>query len=132
MTNSDTLAAVRAAVVESLDLDESEVTPDATLMVDLGAESIDFLDILFRVDRKTGIRMKVSEIRTTIMGGMSLDDFRDADGFVTPQGIAQVQRVMPHVKPSADERIEARLIARLITVQDLANFVAERGRVPVA
>lgn len=133
MTDEEILAAVRSAVAECLELGEDEVTPNATLMVNLGAESIDFLDILFRIDRKTGIRVKVSEIRGHIMGDVALDQFRDADGFVTDAGLAQIQLVMPHVDISALQgRLEARSIARLITVHDLANLVAKHGRIPVA
>jgi len=133
MTDDEILAAVQSAVAQCLELPDDEVAPHATLMVDLGAESIDFLDILFRIDRKTGIRVKVSEIRGHIMGDVALDAFRDAEGFVTPEGLAQVQRVMPRVDMSAFQgRLEARHVAKLLTVQDLADLVANHGRIPVA
>jgi acyl carrier protein len=102
-------------------------------MVDLGAESIDFLDILFRVDKRTGIRVKVSEIRGYIMGDVRPDEFRDADNWVTPAGLAQIHRVMPGVDLSVFQgRLEARHVAKLLTVQDLANIVAEHARIAVA
>lgn len=133
MNDAEILTAVQSAVAQCLELDVAEVTPDATLMVALGAESIDFLDILFRVDKKTGIRVKVSEIRGYIMGDVKPDDFRDAENFVTPAGLAQIKRAMPHVDLSAFAGgLEARHVAKLLTVQDLANLVAEHGRIPVA
>ncbi len=133
MNEKDILDAVRSAVAQCLQLGEDEVTPSSTLMVDLGAESIDFLDILFRIDKKTGIRVKVSEIRGYLMGTVKPDDFRDAEGFVTPAGLAQIRRVMPTADLSVFEgRLEARHVARLLTVQDLSNLVIKHDQVPIA
>ena len=95
MTNDEILAAVRSSVSQSLGIEEDEVRPDATLMVDLGAEWIDFLDIMFRIDRKTGIRVKVSAIRGHIMGALSVDQFRDPDGFVTLQAYCRYSASCP-------------------------------------
>jgi acyl carrier protein len=53
---------VSATLVEALNLDEDEVRPTATLQGDLGAESIDFLDILFRLVRDFGIRIERNEL----------------------------------------------------------------------
>ena len=133
MNDQEILAAVRSAVAQCLQLDENEVKPSSTLMVDLGAESIDFLDILFRIDKKTALRVKVSEIRGHIMGAVKPDDFRDEEGFVTPAGFEQIRRVMPDADLSVFEgRLEARHVARLLTVQDLANLVMKHERALVA
>lgn len=133
MTDQEILAAVRSAVAQCLQLGEDEVTPNATLMVDLGAESIDFLDILFRIDKKTAIRVKVSEIRGYLMGDVKPDDFRDEEGFVTPVGLAQIRRVMPNADLSVFQgKLEARHVARLLTVQDLTNLVIKHDRALVA
>ncbi|MBA2439046.1 MAG: holo-ACP synthase [Thermoleophilaceae bacterium] len=55
---ADVEGAVREAVVEVLALDDDEVTPQSTLMDDLGAESIDLLDILFRIEKSTGVQIE--------------------------------------------------------------------------
>ena len=43
-------------------MDEEDVTRDATLQGDLGAESIDFLDIVFRLERNFGIKIPRGEL----------------------------------------------------------------------
>ena len=58
----EVLARVTNVIVQSLGVDEDDVTPDATLVGDLGAESIDFLDIVFRLEREFGIKVPRGEL----------------------------------------------------------------------
>ena len=53
---------VQTAVVDALGVDEDEVTPEATLLDELGAESIDLLDILFRLERKLGVMIQAADL----------------------------------------------------------------------
>ena len=53
---------VRGALVEALGVDEEEVSPSATMVGDLGAESIDFLDIVFRLEKSFGIKIQRGEL----------------------------------------------------------------------
>ncbi len=53
---------VSATLVEALNVDEEEIKPTATLQGDLGAESIDFLDIVFRLEREFGIKIPRGEL----------------------------------------------------------------------
>lgn len=58
----DYVAIVRPALAEAEGVDEGEMKPEATLVGDLGAESIDLLDVLFRVERLAGVRIQLTEI----------------------------------------------------------------------
>ena len=60
--SDDIYGKVTQVLVESLNVDEGDVTPTATLQGDLGAESIDFLDIVFRLEREFGIRIPRGEL----------------------------------------------------------------------
>ena len=53
---------VQAALVDALGVDDDEVTPEATMVGDLGAESIDFLDIVFRLEKSFSIKVPRSEL----------------------------------------------------------------------
>ena len=77
MTESELHEAVQAAVVGALGVSEDEASPDATLMDDLGAESIDLLDILFRIERSTGVKIQASDLGDYIQGGIPDDEFSD-------------------------------------------------------
>jgi acyl carrier protein len=53
---------VQEVLIEALGVDDDEVTTEATLMGDLGAESIDFLDIVFRLEKAFGIKIPREEL----------------------------------------------------------------------
>ena len=80
-------------LVESLNVDEAEATPGATLQGDLGAESIDFLDIVFRLEREFGIKIPRGELfPESIFQG---DPEFVQDGKITPKGLQELKARMP-------------------------------------
>ncbi len=124
----DVDGAVKEAVVQALALEEDEVTPDATLMDDLGAESIDLLDILFRIEKSTGVKIEASDLGDYIQGGIPDDEFSDDNEIVTAKGAEQLHRIMPQVDP--DEvagSLNAEEVITLFTVQNLIDMVKSRG-----
>jgi acyl carrier protein len=128
MATTEIQSAVQEAVVGALGVSEDEATPDATLMDDLGAESIDLLDILFRIERSTGVKIQASDLGEYIQGGIPDDQFGDENGIVSEQGIEQLKKVMPQI--DADElrgKLEAEKVITLFTVGNLADMVAARS-----
>jgi acyl carrier protein len=126
MTEDEIRAAVRSCIAEGLFLGEEEVTPDTALFGDLAAESIDMLDILFRIERRLGVRLKGSDISEHILG-MSQEEFADADGRVTAKGAAQLRKVMPQVDIDAMEgKVDAMALLNLFNVRNLTDLVVER------
>ena len=65
-------ASLREILVDSLGLQEAEVIPSASLVKDLGAESLDFLDIGFKIQQTFGVNLQTAEIRDVIMAWGSL------------------------------------------------------------
>jgi acyl carrier protein len=63
---------LREILVDSLGIQEAEVIPSASLVKDLGAESIDFLDIGFKIQQTFGVNLQTAEIRDIIMAWGSL------------------------------------------------------------
>src|SRR3954466_10633779 len=94
---ADIDAVVKEAVVQALALDDDEVTADATLMDELGAESIDLLDILFRIEKGTGVKIQASDLGDHIQGGIPDNEFGDENEIVTPKGLEQLKKVMPQI-----------------------------------
>jgi acyl carrier protein len=128
MATTEIQSAVQEAVTGALGVAEDEATPDATLMDDLGAESIDLLDILFRIERSTGVKIKASDLGEYIQGGIPDDEFGDEQGIVSANGLEQLRKVMPQIK--TDElagKLEAENVITLFTVQNLADMVAARA-----
>ena len=71
--SEDGFAKVLETLVDALGVDDDEVTPEATLVEDLGAESIDFLDIVFRLEKAFGIKIEQSELRQQPAGPLATD-----------------------------------------------------------
>src|SRR5439155_8566465 len=84
---------VSATLVEALNVDEDEVKPTSTLQGDLGAESIDFLDIVFRLEREFGIKIPRGELfpESIFQGDPELVQ----NGRVTDKGLAELRARMP-------------------------------------
>jgi acyl carrier protein len=125
---ADVDSAVKEAVVEALALDDDEVTPESTLMDDLGAESIDLLDILFRIEKSTGVKIEASDLGDYMQGGIPDEEFSDENETITEKGAQHLKTVMPQVDP--DElagSLKAEEVITLFTVENLAQMVKSRG-----
>jgi acyl carrier protein len=94
MTQDEIYEKVSGTLVEALNVDQDEVTPQATLQGDLGAESIDFLDIVFRLEREFGIKIPRGELfPESIFQG---DADMVQDGKLTSKGLAELKTRMPY------------------------------------
>ena len=125
---ADVDAAVKEAVVEALALDDDEVTPESTLMDDLGAESIDLLDILFRIEKSTGVKIEASDLGDYMQGGIPDDEFSDENETITEKGAQHLKTVMPQVDPGElAGSLKAEEVITLFTVENLSQMVKSRG-----
>jgi acyl carrier protein len=114
---------VARVLVEALNVDEDEVRPAATLEGDLGAESIDFLDIVFRLEREFGIKIPRGELFPDSVFQGDPDFVRD--GQVTDRGMVELRSRMPYADLSSfeqDRRVGA--VPDLFTVGLLTRYVA--------
>src|SRR5918994_5279486 len=120
-TKADVFEKVKSALVDALGVDDDEVTPEATMVGDLGAESIDFLDIVFKLEKSFGIEIPRKELSPE-------DILTNAeyvqDGKVTPAGLAELKRRMPFVDFGKFEaNPQVREFSNLLTVGDLCRYV---------
>ena len=95
------LAKVQDAIAEALGLDEDEVELDARLIDDLGAESLDFLDIVFRLERAFDIKIPRGGVESQARDG-ALEEgvVYEVDGVLTEAGLAKLAEAMPEVDPA--------------------------------
>ncbi|MFE3059460.1 acyl carrier protein [Nocardia sp. NPDC059239] len=129
---NDTLfAQVRTAVAEALGIEEDEVTAAASLLDELGAESIDLLDILFRIERLTGTKVTVAELSNYVQGGIPDAEFGDEEAnVITEAGMAQLKKVMPQLADmDLDGKLAPERVMALFTVANLVALVETRATV---
>ena len=116
---------VKETLIDALGLDDDEVTQEATLIGDLGAESIDFLDIVFRLEKEFDIKIPRGELFPENLA--TSDSGFVEDGKVTEQGLSQLREKMPHAdldKFSANPQVNA--IPNLFTVEMICKYIATR------
>ncbi len=113
---------VSATLVEALNVDEEEIKPTSTLQGDLGAESIDFLDIVFRLEREFAIKIPRGELfPESIFQG---DPEFVQDGRVTDKGLAELRARMPFADLSNFEKNpEVSAISDLFTVDMITRYI---------
>jgi acyl carrier protein len=127
-TRTDILVAVQQAAADALGLDETDVTPDSTLLGDLGAESIDLLDILFRIERKSGVKVQASDLADHIQGGIPDEEFGDENEIVTATGLTHLKTVMPQIDVAElTGALSADQVMSLFTVDNLTDLVTARA-----
>ncbi|MET9905541.1 phosphopantetheine-binding protein [Streptomyces sp. NPDC006476] len=128
LATTDLLPVVQDAVAEALGIDAEEVQPDATLLGDLGAESIDLLDILFRIERVSKIKITVNDIGDLLQGGIPDEEFGDENEVVNDTGLTHLEKVLPQFDRSLlTEPLTADGVLGLFTVQNLLDLLADRA-----
>ena len=117
-------AKVKEALIDALGVDDDEVTEDATMVGDLGAESIDFLDIVFKLEKSFDISIPREELFPDDI--LTNADYV-SDGKLTPEGVAELKERMPFAdltKFEADPQVQN--FGNLLTVKDLCSYVATK------
>ena len=121
MSHDEIFKKVQGVLVDALGVDDDEVTPTARLTTDLHAESIDFLDIVFRIEKAFGFKIGQGELFPDNIN----DPIYVTDGVVNAAGLALLKEKMPHVDFtafSADPKLEK--VSEVFTVDSLVKFVA--------
>ena len=122
MTNEEIYAKVKEDLIDALGVDDDEITPEATLMGDLGAESIDFLDIVFRLEKAFSVKIPREELfpAENILNNSEYV----SDGKLTDAGLAQLKSSMGHVDFTGFEKDpDVNKISDLFTVDSIVKYI---------
>jgi len=124
MTRDEIFGKVRDVLVDALAVDSEEVVPAASLRNDLGAESIDMLDIGFKLERTFGFKIGQGEL---FPEGVDKDPKFVQAGKITPEGMAALKAKLPHVDFATLERDPLlSKVPGIFTVDTLVSFVANK------
>lgn len=123
-SQEEIFAKVQEALVEALGVEEDEVTPEAKLQGDLDAESIDFLDIVFRLEKSFDIKIERGELFPEDI--LTNTDYVQ-DGKLTDEGMAQLKARMPFANlDDFESNPVVQNLGKQLTVQDMCNFVEHK------
>lgn len=124
LSSDEIFEKVQAALVDALGVDDDEVTPEATLVGDLGAESIDFLDIVFKLEKSFGITIPREELSPE---DILTNSQYVHDGLVTAEGIGELKKRMAWADLSKfEQNPRVQDFGNLLTVSDMCNYVATK------
>ncbi len=124
MSREEIFSGVRETLIEALGVDEDEVVDTATLTGDLGAESIDFLDVVFRLEKAFNIKVPRGELfPENILNNPEFVSNKE----LTAAGLAELRKRMPHADltdfeddPNVDD------LADLFTVGAIVRYVERK------
>jgi len=123
-TKDEIFEKIQAALVDALGVDDDEVTPEATLVGDLGAESIDFLDIVFRLEKSFEIKIPRGEL---FPEDILTDGQYVKDGKVTELGLEKLRERMPFANlEDFSENPAVQDFGNLLTVSDMCRFIESK------
>lgn len=115
---------VKNALVEALAVDDDEVTPEATLLGDLGAESIDILDIVYRLEKTFDIKIERGELVPDDIVNDQEGKYVDKDGKLTEEGLAEIKKRLPYADLVAFEKNPmVQNLTTVLTVKDMCYIV---------
>jgi len=124
LSRDEIMEKVREALVDALGVDEDEVTPEARIGGDLGAESIDYLDIVFRLEKAFNIKIPRGDLFPDNI--LSSDEFVQ-DGKLTEKGLAELKARLPHADLSRFEKDpNVQDIADLFTVDMIVRYIESK------
>ena len=117
---------VRAIIADSLCVELDEVTLKSSLVRDLGAESIDFLDIMFRLENEFNIKIPQREIENQARGGIAPEDF-EKDMVLQEKGAERLRSLLPEIpKEDIYAGMSMRELPAKFTVEVFCNIVKRK------
>ena len=125
MSRDEVFTKVKEVLVDALGVDDEEVTQQAKVMADLGAESIDILDIVFRLEKTFNIKIPRGELFLP-------DDLLNNPEFVengkmTAKGMVELKRSMPHADlTNFEKNPDINNMPDLFTVDTIVNYVQRK------
>jgi acyl carrier protein len=117
---------IQGIVSEALFCDVEQVSREANLMADLGAESIDFLDIVFRLEKAFNIKLPKGDIEAKARGSLQPQEF-EVNGLLQEKALARLAEIMPEVsKDRFKVGLKVKDIPTLFTVATFERMVLEK------
>ena len=126
MTRSEVFAGLQTMIADSLAIEPSAIALESRLIDDLGADSLDFVDLMFAIEREFGVKLREAD-----MNFLTRLDFSSPtvmqDGFLTPETIAAIGPLIPALqRATPGERITPGALFSLLTVETLCLMIERK------
>ena len=123
MNVADVYPKVREIVADVLVIDEDEISQNSRLIADLGAESIDFLDLVFQLEKEFKIKIPRGQLEKNARGDLAEDEF-EKGGVLTDQGLQALQNYLSEVPTDQFKaNMKVNEIPMLFTIETFCKLV---------
>ena len=119
---SDHETTVRDCIADALMIDPERVQMSSNLMVDLDADSLAFLDIVFKLEQAFDIEITRGEMERAARGDMSEEEFAP-DGVISEAGLQRLRELLPESADRIQPGLRPGGILGLFTAQTFLNIV---------
>ncbi|MBI3463383.1 MAG: hypothetical protein HY000_10035 [Planctomycetes bacterium] len=126
-SREDVLQGVRDCLVHALGVEPDQVREETLLAKDLGAASIDVLDVMFRLNKHFGLSIKFSEVQSQLLGGLTPEAFFNEDRTVSPRGYERIRELVPTFDPAQlDEPLTEERLFEFFRVSHLVDLIKQK------
>jgi acyl carrier protein len=126
MTNQEILEALKPLIVSVLGVRPKSIRPESVLVADLGAESIDLLDLSFLIEEKFQVRIEANEIEREAKQRLS-DGVYEKDGFLTEAALDEIRKAIPELDASKLVKGLRKVdLPALLTVSFFVSLIARK------
>lgn len=126
MNDQELTEKLHACIAQTIGIEAEKVTADASLIDDLGADSLDLLDLVFRLEQTFQIRINRGDIERRAKETLPEEDF-EQDGLLTPGAKDALRRELPEIPPERFEVVSRPSdIPRLFTARTFLRLVKKQ------
>jgi acyl carrier protein len=124
-----TIAIIRSALAECLALDLESVRPESRLTTELGVDSLDFIDLIFTLEKRVGVRIRENDLNLIPPSVDDRGERRANEEFLSPDAVSRALSWLPELATLPDlERVRPVDVWPLITVEALWRLLEQKAR----
>jgi acyl carrier protein len=123
MNKKEIYSAVQDCIAESLAINREEIQPESRLIDDLGADSLDFLDMIFGLEKRFATRLRDPKLDLLVRADFSQTQTTE-NGRLSPESVEKLSEWLPELKKATD--VTMRNVYSYITVATLVRLVEEK------
>jgi acyl carrier protein len=129
LNRGQSIEIIRNAIAECLACDEAEVRPESRLVTDLGADSLDFIDLIFTLEKRFGVRIRENDLSMMTRPDISIQAGGASAEYLTPEAVSRLLPWLPELAAFPDlSRVRPVQILPLITVESLWRLVEQKKK----
>jgi len=129
--NPEVMTKVCKCVAEVLALSPSEVSPSSRLTEQLGADSLDLVELMFQLEQEFSITLENRDLSLTSQLGIPESEIHK-DEVLTPKALELLRARFPEAKDILRDGARRKQLASLLTVEEVARSIERRLASPVA